>query len=593
MPPKEKRRKISGQQTLRFRSCGLQVDAPVSSGESSSSSTTMISSAPLTSSHRGSLESWRSFTQPKYQQKHPWLVLKPEGIYCCAHQPHARANVFVALPYTGNRSDKLLQHERSGVHQASLTLHQESLLRSATSTTIREVVMESAVITADETAFSDALRCMYFLMKGEMAYTTHFVDLQSLCIFLGNTTLPLLRKARNLNYLSKQTTGEMVASIGLALEADMLEEIRLSRYFSIIIDEATDISVTKSLGLCIQYLDNEANIRVRAVKIIEFKHGTAEAITDAVFNYLSASSLDQQKLAGGACDGASVMTSPLTGVIARIKLKVPLFLATHCVAHRLSSAAVDACADSSLVSRFQSLLNDEIYSFFSRSTVHTRHLKEVDKAMNDPQLKLTRATETRWLSHQNAVDALRKSIMSVKLLMEQEDETGNAVALGLSIQLKKPAFIATLLVLSDVLSLLGNLSRCFQSNTLNLLSVEDVVRDCKSALSELKDYPLQGGYSMELGSLLATLEISEVLDEHSYIPQVQSYIGKLIANIDHRFPQLHLTSLFGYFDPRNVHLGNPGAMLELAEHFYMDRSQLWSEFLCIGPLPRISTYLLE
>ena len=79
--------------------------------------------------------------------------------------------------------------------------------------------------------------------------------------------------------------------------------------------------------------------------------------------------------------------------------------------------------------------------------------------------------------------------MSVKLLMEQEAETGNAVALGLSIQLKKPAFIATLLVLSDVLSLLGNLSRCFQSNTLNLLSIEDVVRDCKSALSELKDYP--------------------------------------------------------------------------------------------------------
>ena len=47
---------------------------------------------------------------------------------------------------------------------------------------------------------------------------------------------------------------------------------------------------------------------------------------------------------------------------------------------------------------------------------------------------------------------------------------------------------------------------------------------------------------MELGSLLATLEISEALDEHSYVPQVQSYIGKLIANIDHRFPQLHLTS---------------------------------------------------
>ena len=105
MPPKEKRRKISGQQTLRFGSSGLQLDTPVSSGESLSSPTTTVSSVPSTSSHRGSLESWRSFAQPKYQQKHPWLVLKPEGIYCqycCAHQPRAGANVFVALPYTGN-----------------------------------------------------------------------------------------------------------------------------------------------------------------------------------------------------------------------------------------------------------------------------------------------------------------------------------------------------------------------------------------------------------------------------------------------------------------------------------------------------------
>ena len=110
---------------------------------------------------------------------------------------------------------------------------------------------------------------------------------------------------------------------------------------------------------------------------MELTQGTAEAITEAIFDYLSKSSLDLFRLAGGACDGASVMTGPLTGVVARIKLKVPLFLATHCVAHRLSLAAVDACANSNLVSRFQSLLN-EIYSFFSRSTVHTQQLKEVE-----------------------------------------------------------------------------------------------------------------------------------------------------------------------------------------------------------------------
>ena len=137
---------------------------------------------------------------------------------------------------------------------------------------------------------------------------------------------------------------------------------------------------------------------------------------------------------------------------------------------------------------------------------------------------MIRATETHWLSHQNAVDGLRRSIMSVKLLMEQEATAGNAVALGFSLHFKRPSFIATLLILSDVLAVLGNLSRCFQSNIPNL---QDLIRDCKSALDELKDHPLQGGYSRDLDNLLKTLGISEALEEHTFVPQVQSCIGKL------------------------------------------------------------------
>ena len=63
-------------------------------------------------------------------------------------------------------------------------------------------------------------------MKREIAHTTNFAELQSLCVLPGNTTLPLLNKAKNLNYLSKQTMGEMVAAIGLALKADILQEVQ-------------------------------------------------------------------------------------------------------------------------------------------------------------------------------------------------------------------------------------------------------------------------------------------------------------------------------------------------------------------------------
>ena len=145
-------------------------------------------------------------------------------------------------------------------------------MRVATSTTVVDVytiAREAAVTTVDENAFIDALRCMYFLMKREIAYTTNFAELQSLCILLGNETLPTLQKAKNLNYLSKQTLsmGEMVAAIGLALEAEILDEVI---------------------------------VKVKALKLIEIKQGTADAITESIFEYLSASFLCPDKLAGGA-----------------------------------------------------------------------------------------------------------------------------------------------------------------------------------------------------------------------------------------------------------------------------------------------------
>ena len=50
---------------------------------------------------------------------------------------------------------------------------------------------------------------------------------------------------------------EMVQAIGAAVEEDILCEVKDSPYFSIILDEATDIAVIKQLGICVQYLLNE------------------------------------------------------------------------------------------------------------------------------------------------------------------------------------------------------------------------------------------------------------------------------------------------------------------------------------------------
>ena len=65
----------------------------------------------------------------------------------------------------------------------------------------------------------------------------------------------------------------------------------------------------------------------------------------------------------------------------------------------------------------------------------------MQRILDNPQLKLKKACETRWLSLENAVNALRRCFQPVKCVLDQEANDGDATALGLSIHLGKPEFI--------------------------------------------------------------------------------------------------------------------------------------------------------
>ncbi len=46
-----------------------------------------------------------------------------------------------------------------------------------------------------------------------------------------------------------------------------------------------------------------------------------------------------------------------------------------------------------MISRFERIVN-QIYTFFSKSATHAAGLREIQKVMNEPKLKLKRAAET-------------------------------------------------------------------------------------------------------------------------------------------------------------------------------------------------------
>ncbi len=206
-----------------------------------------------------------------------------------------------------------------------------------------KIIQRSSILTV-EGAFCDSLKCMYWhwIAKHEVQYTSLFSPL----LDLGNESLPLFNKAKNMTYRSEQIKGEMIVTIGCCIEHQFLRDVVNSPYFSIIIDEATDVSVHKQLGICVQYIDcTSGSIMVRFLGLLEISQGTADEICETFVNYISLKApvvLDLQKMAGGATDSASVMVGSRMGVVTRIKDMVPKFISTHCSVHRLSLAASDS-----------------------------------------------------------------------------------------------------------------------------------------------------------------------------------------------------------------------------------------------------------
>ena len=133
-----------------------------------------------------------------------------------------------------------------------------------------------------------------------------------------------------------------------------------------------------------------------------------------------------------------------------------MLVVTHWVAYRLALATSETAQAFPYFVRFERILT-QTYTFFSRSSVHSAELAEMQSVLNHPQLRLQRPTVRRWLSLENTVDALRK-FCSVKAVLDQEDNDWDTTALGLAMELREPDFIVMLFLQSNILWTVSRLS---------------------------------------------------------------------------------------------------------------------------------------
>lgn len=185
--------------------------------------------------------------------------------------------------------------------------------------------------------------------------------------------------------------------------------------FSLLIDESTDISVHKYLGLIIIYYSKlHQTIVSTYLDLAELDECNTEGIVSAIKKTLKRFDLRLENLMGIGTDNASVMVGVNNGVYVKLKEELPHLILVRCLCHSLQ-LAVSAAAKEFLPKNLEFLIR-ETYDWFSRSSSRQSLYKELYKTINDGQkpLKIVQVCQTRWLSIESAVSRIYTQWLELK-----------------------------------------------------------------------------------------------------------------------------------------------------------------------------------
>lgn len=116
--------------------------------------------------------------------------------------------------------------------------------------------------------------------------------------------------------------------------------------FSVIIDESTDVSVSKLLSIAIIYYSTaKAKIVTSFLSLCVLEACTADGIVEGIKHTLKEFKIDLNNMVGIGTDNASVMTGVNNGVHQKLKAEVPNLILVRCVCHSLQLAISAAVAD--------------------------------------------------------------------------------------------------------------------------------------------------------------------------------------------------------------------------------------------------------
>ena len=396
--------------------------------------------------------------QTSWYKHHPWISVCTTSykVFCviCLNardqgllsiSTSQRLTTFVSGGFSNwkNALKKFREHESSN-------LHKESAMKLAARRGVGIDAQLSSQLRSQQahhrTMLMRLLESIQFLARQGLPLRGHKEDvadlrgnLYQLLLLRGKECHGLASWLKDKEYTSPMIVNELINQMGQLVLRNLLSEANCSMWFSILADEATDVSHNEQMSLSIRWVDTDYDVHEETLGLIQLPNTRAETIFSAIKDILIRCSLNMKQCCGQAYDGAANMSGIKNGVQALFKRESPHTLYVHCLAHCLNLCVKEVTRTCDIMRDTMSFVSDLtqlIKMSPKRLSLFDSLRKEVTLNTGEITPNLRMLCPTRWTVRHASIGSilrnysiLQNALDEIKLGHDEYAAKGNGLAI--------------------------------------------------------------------------------------------------------------------------------------------------------------------
>ena len=292
-------------------------------------------------------------------------------------------------------------------------------------------------------------------------------------------------------YVSADIQNEFLKVMGLQVLRDITTSLHSAEFYSIMVDETTDVSNKEQAVLCFRWVSDDLIVHEDFVGLYGIENTEAKTLVNRILDvFLTRLNLSIKKLRGQCYDGASAMSGPRSGVAKQILDLESRAVYTHCYGHSLNLACMDTIKSSKVMQEALDITAEitKLVKLSPRRGTIFQRLKD-ELAPLDPGIRVL--CPTRWTVKAEALKSIVDNIEVLQHLWEEsleyvKESEMRARILGVSDRMMKFDFFFGAILGETVLSHSDNLSRTLQKGDISASEGQGVAEMTVTSLKTLR-----------------------------------------------------------------------------------------------------------